>query len=80
MLGTVNSAIYPFGHLRQPLSSNHGYTAVPGYTVPGHHIVKFGGYDFDGITGACIPTLPAPYPTGKHFFLRPYDFGLFLFC
>ncbi|XP_026394794.1 RNA-binding protein 38-like isoform X2 [Papaver somniferum] len=64
MPGAVNSTIYPYGQLRQPLSSPRAYTAVQGYTMPGHHLVQFGGYNVDGITAARVPTLTVPYPTG----------------
>ncbi|KAI3878572.1 hypothetical protein MKX03_008034 [Papaver bracteatum] len=63
MPGAVNSTVYPYGQLRQPLSSPHGYTAVQGYTMPAHHVVQFGGYNVDGITAARVPTLTVPYPT-----------------
>ncbi|KAK9129165.1 hypothetical protein Sjap_009652 [Stephania japonica] len=38
--GTINSPVYPYGHLRQPLHSAQGYTAIHGYAMPGHHLVQ----------------------------------------
>ncbi|XP_057986881.1 uncharacterized protein LOC110669272 isoform X1 [Hevea brasiliensis] len=62
--GTVNTAIYPYGQLGQALPGGHGYTAVQGYAMPGHHIVQFGGPSVNAITTSPMPSIQAPYPTG----------------
>ncbi|XP_077210449.1 RNA-binding (RRM/RBD/RNP motifs) family protein isoform X2 [Tasmannia lanceolata] len=62
--GTVNTAMYPFGQLGQPLPSGHGYTAVQGYPMPSHPIVQFSGPNINGVTAAPLATIQAPYPTG----------------
>ncbi|XP_043714135.1 RNA-binding protein 38-like isoform X2 [Telopea speciosissima] len=62
--GTVNPAIYPFGQVGQTLPGSHGYTAVQGYTMPGHHLVQYSGPSVNGVTSAPIPAIQASYPTG----------------
>ncbi|XP_077209781.1 uncharacterized protein LOC143845357 [Tasmannia lanceolata] len=61
--GTANPSIYPYGQLGQPLPG-HGYTAVQGYAMPGHHIVQFNEPNANGVTAAPLATIQAPYPTG----------------
>ncbi|KAJ6833275.1 putative RNA-binding protein ARP1 [Iris pallida] len=64
--GAVNTAPYQYGQLGQPVPSGHGYTAVQGYTMPGHHnLVQLGGPNFNGIAASPRPSIPAPYPAGK---------------
>lgn len=63
--GTVNSSIYPYGQLNQTIPSGHGYTTMQGYAMPGHQIVQFGGPSVNAITTSPVPTIQAPYPTGK---------------
>lgn len=65
--GAVNTAIYPYGHLGQTLPGGHGYTTLPGYAIPGHQIVQFGGASVNAITTSPMPTIQAPYPAGKCF-------------
>lgn len=67
--GTVNPAMYPYSQLGQSIPGGQGYTAVQGYTMPGHQIVQFGGPGVSAITTSPIPTLQVPYPTGKFSFL-----------
>ncbi|XP_038987260.1 uncharacterized protein LOC120103818 isoform X3 [Phoenix dactylifera] len=62
--GTVNTAVYPFGQLGQPIPGGHGYTAVQGYTIPGHNFAQFTGPNVNGVTTAPRPTIQAPYPAG----------------
>ncbi|XP_058073383.1 uncharacterized protein LOC131222357 isoform X2 [Magnolia sinica] len=62
--GTVNTAVYPFGQLGQPLPSGHSYTALPSYAMPGHHIVQFSGPNVNGATAAPLTAVQAPYPAG----------------
>ncbi|KAG6776716.1 hypothetical protein POTOM_020244 [Populus tomentosa] len=62
--GTVNSGMYPYGQLSQNVPGGHGYTSMPGYTVPGHQIVQFGGPSVNAITTSSMPTIQAPYHTG----------------
>lgn len=62
--GTVNPAMYPYSQLGQSIPGGQGYTAVQGYTMPGHQIVQFGGPGVNAITTSPIPTLQVPYPTG----------------
>ncbi|XP_058070186.1 uncharacterized protein LOC131219189 [Magnolia sinica] len=60
--GTVNTAVYPFGQFgSQPLPTGHGYTAVQGYAMPSHHILRFSGPNVNGETA---PAIQAQYPTG----------------
>lgn len=63
--GAVNTALYPFGQLGQPIPGGHGYTAIQGYTMPGHHFVQFSGPNVNGVASAPRPTIQAPYPAGK---------------
>ena len=65
MPGTVNTAVYPYGQMGQTLPSNHGYTTVQGYAMPGHHFMQFGGPSVNAISNSPIPTIQAPYPTGN---------------
>ncbi|XP_072978767.1 probable RNA-binding protein ARP1 isoform X1 [Typha angustifolia] len=62
--GAVNTAIYPFGQLGQPIPGGHGYTAVQGYTMPGHHFVQFSGLNVNGVTSSPRPTIQTPFPVG----------------
>ncbi|KAF9593823.1 hypothetical protein IFM89_025532, partial [Coptis chinensis] len=62
---SLNAAIYPYGQSHQPLPSNQGYTAIHGYTMPGHHIVQFSGANVNALTAAHIPTNQAPYPAER---------------
>ncbi|XP_038971935.1 RNA-binding protein 24-like [Phoenix dactylifera] len=62
--GAVNTGIYPFGQLGQPVPGGHGYTAIQGYTMPGHHFMQFSGPNVNGVTSASRPTIQAPYPAG----------------
>ncbi|XP_051126510.1 uncharacterized protein LOC127248278 [Andrographis paniculata] len=63
--GGVNSSMYPYSHVNQGIPGSHGYTALPGYAVPGHHMVQFGApSSVNAITTTSVPTIPAPYPTG----------------
>ncbi|KAK9164856.1 hypothetical protein Scep_000047 [Stephania cephalantha] len=61
--GTINSPVYPYGQLRQPLHNAQGYTALHGYAMPGHHLVQFSGPNVNGGTTAPVPTFQASYPT-----------------
>ncbi|KAF8405601.1 hypothetical protein HHK36_010508 [Tetracentron sinense] len=74
--GTVNTGIYPYGQLGQTLPGSHGYTTVQGYAMPGHHIVQFAGPNANGLTTATIPSIQAPYPTGKNFLLGTIHLSL----
>lgn len=67
--GAVNPAMYPYSQLGQSIPGGQGYTAVQGYTMPGHQIVQFGGPGVNAITTSPIPTLQVPYPSGKFSFL-----------
>ena len=64
--GAVNTtAIYPYGQLGQAIPSGHGYTAMQGYTVPGHHqIVPYSGSNVNAMTTSPIPAIQTPYPSG----------------
>ncbi|XP_020265422.1 probable RNA-binding protein ARP1 [Asparagus officinalis] len=62
--GTVNAAAYPYGQLAQQLPAGHGYTAVQGYTVPGHHFMQLGGQNINGVTASPRPAIQAQYPSG----------------
>ncbi|KAJ1427430.1 Winged helix-like DNA-binding domain superfamily [Sesbania bispinosa] len=62
--GAVNTTIYPYGQLGQSIPSGHGYTAMQGYTVPGHQIVPYGGSNVNAITTSPMPAIQAPYPSG----------------
>lgn len=61
--GTVNSTVYPYGQLGQPLSSGYGYSTVPDFSMPGQHIVQFSSAS--GVTAASLPTIQLPYPRGN---------------
>ncbi|KAL7127920.1 hypothetical protein ABFS83_14G282200 [Erythranthe nasuta] len=62
--GSLNTTMYPYSQLSQAVPANHNYTAVPGYAMPGHQIVQFGGPTVNAMTTASVPTIPVPYPTG----------------
>uniref|UniRef100_A0A6N2LEJ5 Uncharacterized protein n=1 Tax=Salix viminalis TaxID=40686 RepID=A0A6N2LEJ5_SALVM len=62
--GAVNSGMYPYGQLSQNVPGGHGYTSIPGYALPGHQIVQFGGPSVNAITTSSMQQLQAPYHTG----------------
>ncbi|KAL3619833.1 hypothetical protein CASFOL_034745 [Castilleja foliolosa] len=63
--GSVGTAMYPYSQMSQAVSGSHGYTAMPGYALPGHQIVQFGGPSGNVITTSSVPAIPAPYhPAG----------------
>ncbi|KAF1865591.1 hypothetical protein Lal_00004967 [Lupinus albus] len=62
--GAVNTTVYPYGQLGQAIPSNHGYTAMQGYTIPGHQIVPYGGSNVNAISASLVPAIQAPYPSG----------------
>ncbi|KAI3783781.1 hypothetical protein L1987_42867 [Smallanthus sonchifolius] len=62
--GAVNTPIYPYNQMGQISPSGHGYTALQGYTLPGHQIVQFGGSSVNATTTSSIRTIQAAYPTG----------------
>lgn len=64
MPGAVNANMYPYSQLGQAVPGSHSYTAVPGYAMPGHQIVQFGGPNVNAMTTTSVPTIPAPYPAG----------------
>ncbi|KAG0464463.1 hypothetical protein HPP92_020532 [Vanilla planifolia] len=45
--GALNTAIYSYGQLSQPITSQ-SYTALQGYTVPSHHYLHLGGPSING--------------------------------
>ena len=55
--GALNTAVYPYGQLGQPLPGGHGFTAVQGYTVPGHHLMQISGQNVNGVTTASLACL-----------------------
>ncbi|XP_076924102.1 uncharacterized protein LOC143586440 [Bidens hawaiensis] len=60
--GAVNTPVYPYNQMGP---GGQGYTAVQGYTMPGHQMVQFGGPNVNATTTSAIRTIqPAPYPTG----------------
>ncbi|KAK9129164.1 hypothetical protein Sjap_009651 [Stephania japonica] len=67
--GTVGSAIYPFGQIRQAHPGTHAYSAVHGYAMPGHHYLQAGGSNINEVPASPIPTLQATYPTGNYLVL-----------
>lgn len=62
--GAMNTTIYPYGQLGQAIPGGHGYTAMQGYTVPGHQIVPYGGSNVNAITTSPVPAIQVPYPSG----------------
>lgn len=62
--GAVNPAIYPYGQVGQSGGHGGGYSAVPGYAMPGHQILQFGGPTLSSMTTSPIPTIQSQYPTG----------------
>ncbi|KAJ6815335.1 putative RNA-binding protein ARP1 [Iris pallida] len=62
--GAANTAAYPYGQVGQPVPTGHGYTAVQGYTMPGHQFVQLGGPNINGMAAAPRPYIAAPYPAG----------------
>ncbi|KAG5613648.1 hypothetical protein H5410_024929 [Solanum commersonii] len=63
--GTVNATMYPYGQLSQAVPGSHSYTTLQGYAVPGHQILQFGGPGVNAMTASSIPTIQAPYQTGR---------------
>lgn len=57
--------MYPYGQVSQTLPSGQGYTTMHGYAMPGHQIMQFGGPSVNALTTSPMPTIQAPYPTGK---------------
>lgn len=66
MPGTVGTTMYPYSQLSQAVPGSHSYTALPGYAMPGHQIMQFGGPGVNAMTTTSGPTIPAPYPAGKY--------------
>lgn len=62
--GTVNSTVYPYNQLNKGFLGTHGFAALPGYLMPGQHMVHFGGPSVNAMTSTSVPNTPAPYPTG----------------
>ncbi|CAL0305912.1 unnamed protein product [Lupinus luteus] len=62
--GAVNTTVYPYGQLSRAIPSSHGYTAMQGYTVPGHQIVPYSGSNVNAITTSHVPAIQAPYTSG----------------
>ncbi|XP_057776477.1 uncharacterized protein LOC130995262 isoform X1 [Salvia miltiorrhiza] len=65
MPGTVGTTMYPYSQLSQAVPGSHNYTALPGYAMPGHQIVQFGGPSVNAMTTTSVPTIPSPYPAGR---------------
>ncbi|CAN4121290.1 unnamed protein product [Withania somnifera] len=63
--GTVNATMYPYGQLSQAVPGSHSYTTLQGYAVPGPQILQFGGPGVNAMTASSIPTIQAPYQTGR---------------
>ena len=78
--GTVNTAMYPYGQLGQPVPAGHGHTAVHGYTVPGHHFVQLGGPNINGVTASPRPAIQGPYLSGKLSAGKPLFFNMSMIC
>ncbi|KAK1266706.1 hypothetical protein QJS04_geneDACA014514 [Acorus gramineus] len=62
--GSVSPGVYPLGQLGQPPPSGHGYTAVQPYPMPGH-FVQLASPNVNGVMAAPVPSIQAPFPTGK---------------
>ncbi|KAK1288719.1 hypothetical protein QJS10_CPB19g00950 [Acorus calamus] len=62
--GSVSPGVYPLGQLGQPPPSGHGYTAVQAYPMPGH-FVQLASPNVNGVMAAPVPSIQAPFPTGK---------------
>ncbi|RZC05257.1 SWI/SNF complex subunit SWI3B [Glycine soja] len=74
--GAVNTTVYPYGQVGQAIPSGHGYSAIQGYTVPGHQIVPYGGSNVNAITTSPMPAIQASYPSGMellHQFLANHN-------
>lgn len=67
MYGAVNPSVYPYNQMGQITPGGHGYTALQGYTLPGHQIVQFGGPNVNATTTSSIRTIQATYPAGSLF-------------
>lgn len=66
MPGVTSMGPYSYGQLGHPSSGSHGYTSLQNYAVPGQHLVQFSGPSLNGATTSlAMPTIQAPYPTGK---------------
>lgn len=65
MPGAVGTTMYPYSQLNQGVPGSHNYTALPGYAMPGHQLVQFGGPSVNAMTTTSVPTIPSPYPAGK---------------
>ncbi|KAL8491568.1 hypothetical protein ACS0TY_023241 [Phlomoides rotata] len=63
--GMPGTAMYPYSQLSQSVQGSHSYTALPGYAMPGHQIVQFGGPSANAMTTTSVPTIPTPYPAGR---------------
>lgn len=59
------TTMYPFSQLNQSIQGSHSYPALPGYAMPGHQIMQFGGPSVNAMTTTSVPTIPTPYPAGK---------------
>lgn len=64
--------MYPYGQLSQAVPGSHSYTTLQGYAVPGHQILQFGGPGVNAMTASSIPTIQAPYQTGRSLLFASY--------
>ncbi|CAA0838477.1 RNA-binding (RRM/RBD/RNP motifs) family protein [Striga hermonthica] len=62
--GTVGTTMYPYSQLSQASPGSHSYSALPGYAMPGHQIMQYGGPSANVMTSSSVPTIPVPYPAG----------------
>lgn len=65
MPGAVGTTMYPYNQMNQAVPGSHNYTALPGYAMPGHQIVQFGGPNVNAMTTTSVPTIPSPFPAGN---------------
>ncbi|KAI3992049.1 hypothetical protein MKX01_014940 [Papaver californicum] len=59
-----NTAVYPYAQLSQPLPGSHGYTALQGYAMPGHHVLQLSTATVSEAATIPTPLVQGPYPTG----------------
>jgi len=71
--GTVNTTIYPYGQLGQAIPGGHGYSAMQGYTVPGHQIVPYAS-NVNAITTSPMPAIQASFPSGMVVYPKEFSF------
>uniref|UniRef100_A0A7N1A4P3 RRM domain-containing protein n=1 Tax=Kalanchoe fedtschenkoi TaxID=63787 RepID=A0A7N1A4P3_KALFE len=62
--GPVNTSIYPYGQLGQPIPGAQGFIGLQGYPMPGHQALSLGGSSGNVMSAQPLPSPQGQNPTG----------------